>query len=192
MRVADVDREAGEPPSAHDRRARAELVGLAHLDGDVGGGVVKAVQYHRPRAGQRADDELVARLQSAGPQVVGEHPNTVAAHLRDRAVGVAVVHVPVVRRRRLRAAGRTPRVRRPHRPWSPAARRRPRSPGDGRTARPPRRGPASACRRGRAAARNRSACRGPWRTSPDQDTCRHIRSVSSTFSLPAPSSQTMR
>ena len=56
--------------------------------------------------GQRADDELVAALQAAGPQVVGEHPHAVAAHLRDRAVGVAVVHVPVVGARHPREAGR--------------------------------------------------------------------------------------
>ena len=97
MWIADVDREAGEPASAHGRRAPAELVGLAHLDRDVSGGVVKVVEYHRPRPGRRPDDELVPGLQSARPQVVGEHSDAVAAHLRDRAVGIAIVHVPVVR-----------------------------------------------------------------------------------------------
>ena len=45
---------------------------------------------------------------------------------------------------------------------------------------------------GRAAARSRSACRGPWRTSFAQDTCRHTRSVSSTRPPRAPSSQVIR
>ena len=72
-----------------------EQVGLAHVDGDVGVGRVDAVHDDRPRTGQRPDHELVAGFQAAGAQVVREDPNAVAAHLGDRAVGVAVVHVPV-------------------------------------------------------------------------------------------------
>src|ERR1700756_5301967 len=60
-------------------------------------GLPTVMQRHQPGAGQCSDDELVAGLQAAGAQVVGEHPHAVAAHLRGRPVGVAIVHVPVVR-----------------------------------------------------------------------------------------------
>ena len=43
VRVADVDCQAREPPATHDRLARAQQVGLAHVDGDVGGRPIDAV-----------------------------------------------------------------------------------------------------------------------------------------------------
>lgn len=104
VRVADVDTQSGEPPAAHDRRADTEPVDLAHLDGDIGADVVGAMHDHRTRAGRRADHELIPPLQPANPQVVGEHPDTVTAHLGDGTVGVAVVHVPVVRADTVREA----------------------------------------------------------------------------------------
>ena len=87
-----------------------------------------AVQHHRPRAGQRPDDELVAAFQAAGAQVVGEHPDAVAAHLRRSSRRRCGSPCTSRRPRRPRAAGRTRRLRVPRRRWSRAARRRRRGP----------------------------------------------------------------
>ena len=192
MRVADIDGEPGERPAADDRLARAELVRLAHFDGDVGVGGIPACAAP-PAAGPPASRRRTrrgspARWPAGSGRTPGRRCRTSARSSRRRCDSPCTSRRPP----RLRAAGRRPRRRRPRRPWSPAARRRRRSPGGGRTARPPRRAGAAACRPGRAAARNRSACRGPWRTSPDQDTWRHTRSVSSTLPSPAPSSQVIR
>ena len=61
--------------------------------------------------GQRPDDELVARLQSAGTQVVREHPHAVAAHLRRSTRRRCGSPCTSRRRRRRRAAGRARRPR---------------------------------------------------------------------------------
>jgi hypothetical protein len=74
-----------------------QQAGPAHVDADVGRDLISAVDDHCPGAGQRSDHELVARLQPAGPEIVREHPRAVAAHLRGRAIAVAVVHEPVPR-----------------------------------------------------------------------------------------------
>ena len=66
VRVAHVDREAGETPPAYRCLAGAHRVGLAHLHGDVGGGGVDVMQPDRPGPRQRTDHELVPILESAG------------------------------------------------------------------------------------------------------------------------------
>ena len=50
----------------------------------------------RSRARAAADDVLGTRLEPAHRQVVRKHPHTIAAHLGDGPVGVAIVHEPVV------------------------------------------------------------------------------------------------
>ena len=96
MRVADVDRQTGERAPTHHGGTGAELIGLAHLDTDVGERGADGMEFDRPGPGQGADHELAAALQPGRPQVVGEDPHPVAAHLRRRPVGVAVVHEPVI------------------------------------------------------------------------------------------------
>ncbi len=97
MRIADVDGKPGEASSADDRRAGADLVGLAHLDRDVSGQIVDRMHDDGTRARQRSHDEFIALLEAGHPKVVREDPDAVSTHLRDRSVGVAVVHVPVAR-----------------------------------------------------------------------------------------------
>ena len=153
----------------------AELVGLAHLDGRRRRSAASAECSTTGRGPASEPTTNSSRsLQPGRPQVVGEHPDAVAAHLRDRSVGVAVVHEPVVGRDTLGQPVEHARRRAPRRRWSPAARRRRRVRGADRTAPPPRPG----VRSSRAVEvgqqrRSRSAFRALWRTSPDQDTCRH-------------------
>ena len=95
MRVADVDRHTGEMSSADGGGAGTQQGDLAHLHGDLGGDIVGVMHDDGSRSGQRTDHEFVACLQTTDPQIVGEHPNAVAAHLRCRSIGIAVVHEPV-------------------------------------------------------------------------------------------------
>ena len=124
VRVADVDaqsrrgrrraRRRRTSASAPSRTAcvAARQVPAAHVDGvpDV---VADAGRHRDPadaaHARARAERELaVGRVpQAEALQVGGEHPDAVAAHLRDRAVGVAVVHEPA------RAPAPRPAPRRP-------------------------------------------------------------------------------
>ena len=57
-----------------------------------------------PQPGPRGHGELRACGQAVVEQVAGEHPDPVAAHLGDAAVGVAVVHEPLGRASRGRSA----------------------------------------------------------------------------------------
>ena len=89
VRVADIDRDAGDldVPDRLGRRRPPES-SRAHLDGDVAasgtcGGPDAAAGVERQPAGRRP---------AGVDQVAGEQPGAVAAHLRQRAVGVAVVH----------------------------------------------------------------------------------------------------
>lgn len=50
--------------------------------------------WFRPGAG--ADGELVGGNQPPGSNIVGEDAGAIAAHFRDAAVGVVVVHKPVI------------------------------------------------------------------------------------------------
>ena len=67
------------------------------------------LEPHDLDAGPGRDGELVGRLEALAPQVGGEDPRAVAAHLGEAAVGVAVVHEPP----RRAAPGRARRARSP-------------------------------------------------------------------------------
>ena len=185
-----------EPPAAHDRRADTEPVDLPIST--VTSALTSSARCTTTGRGPASEPTTNSsrRSKPAHPQVVGEHPDTVTAHLGDGTVGVAVVHASRARRHR-RAAGRgRPRPAAVPAVVTAARRRRP-GRGAGRTAqRPPRRVPGPAPPAGRAAARSRSACRGPWRISPVQDTCpggARQRAITSSASPAAdPSSQTIR
>ena len=145
-----------------DRRASRSTVpsiaNHAHVDGDLADG------SRRPRArstgsgaGTAADDELAARLEPARRQVVREDPHAVAAHLGDRAVGVAVVHEPVVGADAVAGVRRALRRRPAHRPSRPAGPRPRRARACDRTAPRPAGRQVDERRRDRAAPRSRSA-----------------------------------
>ena len=51
---------------------------------------------YRFRPGAGADGELVGGNQPPGSNIVGEDAGAIAAHFRDAAVGVVVVHKPVI------------------------------------------------------------------------------------------------
>ena len=91
VRVADVDMDRRPRPVGHRHLGLAEDPRDAHV-----GGPDVAVAGHGLHAGARRDpDRLVGGHQALLVQVAGEDPDAVAAHLRDRAVGVAVVHEPL-------------------------------------------------------------------------------------------------
>ena len=108
--VAEVDRQGGVGVAVADVHQRVETVALGRREV----GQPPGPEVHRPAVpdgadrlgpGPGGDDEVVGRLEPLAAQVLGEHAGAVAAHLRRRAVGVAVVHEPL-RLRRLRAHGR--------------------------------------------------------------------------------------
>ena len=90
VRVADVDRDAGELDPVDDRRRAGPDQGGSHVDGD-GAGVVDG---HPAGAGAGRDGVGAGGDEARVDEVAGEHPHPVAAHLGERAVGVAVVHEP--------------------------------------------------------------------------------------------------
>ena len=89
VRDRDCDRGTG----------RVTEAGRAHVDGDVAG----RRDVHLLQAGPRTDREPPGLLGTGVDQVAGEDAGAVAAHLGERAVGVAVVHEPGGR---VRLAGR--------------------------------------------------------------------------------------
>ena len=79
--------------AADDRGAAAAHLRSAHVhrDGAIG------LHPDLPGPGPRLHLQRRALGQPMAEQVAGEHPDAVAAHLRDAAVGVAVVHEPAAR-----------------------------------------------------------------------------------------------
>ena len=93
MRIADGDLQTTALDAADDRGATAAQLRSAHVyrDGAIG------LHPDLPGPGPRLHLERRAVGQPMAEQVTGEHPDAVAAHLRDTAIRVAVVHEPAAR-----------------------------------------------------------------------------------------------
>ena len=97
MRVAHVHAHARVAARTQKRRRRTQHHRRAHVDGDGGPVAGDVVKRHDLAPRPRAHPQRGHLLGQAGrEQMMREDADAVAAHLGDGAVGVAVVHEPVV------------------------------------------------------------------------------------------------
>ena len=148
------------PPSRAD--PRPVTCAGAHVHGELGRPAPRATSRTPARV---PIGELRPGGQAVVEQVPGEHPDPVAAHLGDAAVGVAVVHEPLGAPPVGQAGpvpGLGPGRRRPDHPQHPVAA------DPGPPVADPRDGSARtapAARRDRAGSRSRCRSRAPWRSA---------------------------